>query len=98
MTYLGVSDYNAVSANAVQMLYNGSAFSQLAVEEGKYTFWGYEHLDYKSTLAGVKLSFATNLKNTILASTSTVLNPNVALGDMLVQRFSDGGTVSSLLH
>jgi len=98
MTYLGVSDYNNVSANAVKMRYAGNDFSQLAVEQGQYTFWGYEHLDYKSTLSGIKLTFATNLKNQILSETSGTLNPNVALSDMAVQRFSDGGTVSTLLH
>ena len=98
MTYLGVSDYNNVSANAVKMRYAGNDFSQLAVEQGQYTFWGYEHLDYKSTLSGIKLTFATNLKNQVLSETSATLNPNVAVSDMAVQRFSDGGTISTLLH
>jgi hypothetical protein len=97
MTYLGVSDYNNVSATAVKMRYAGNDFSQLAVEQGQYTFWGYEHLDYK-VLGGVKLTFATNLANHILGETSATLNPNVAISDMAVQRFADGGPVSSLLH
>jgi hypothetical protein len=105
VTYLGVSDFNAVSANAVQLLYAGNAFSQAAVEEGKYTFWGYEHLDYKSNLGNgttggpaVKLTFATNLTSHIQGETTATLSPNVTLTDMQVQRFSDGGTISSLLH
>ena len=98
MTYLGVSDYNNVSATAVKMRYSGNDFSQTAVEQGQYTFWGYEHLDYKSTISGIKLTFATNLKNHILGETSATLNPNVAISDMQVQRFADGGPVSSLLH
>jgi hypothetical protein len=98
MTYLGVSDYNNVSATAVKMKYAGNDFSQLAVEEGQYTFWGYEHLDYKSTLSGIQLTFAQNLKSHIQGETSGTLNPNVALGDMQVQRFGDGGIITSLLH
>ncbi len=98
MAFLGVSDYNNVSANAVKVLHNGNDFSQQGVMEGKYTLWGYEHLQYKSTLAGIKLTFATNLKNRILTSTSAELNPSVALSDMQVQRFADGGTIFSLLH
>ena len=98
MTYLGVADYNSVSATAVKMRYAGNDFSQSNVEEGQYTFWGYEHLDYKSSLSGVKLTFANNLTAHIQSETSGTLNPNVALSDMQVQRFSDGGTVSSLLH
>jgi hypothetical protein len=98
MTYLGVGDYNNVSANAVKMRYAGNDFSQLAVEEGQYTFWGYEHLDYKATISGIKATFATNLTNHILGETSGTLNPNVALTDMQVQRFADGGTITTLLH
>ncbi len=103
MTYLGVGDYNNVSANAVKLKYAGFDFSQQAVEEGQYTFWGYEHLDWKSDLGNgttggpaVKLTCANNLKTQITNSTSAVLNPNVSLGDMQVQRFSDGGTVTPI--
>jgi hypothetical protein len=104
LTYLGVGDFNNVSAGgAVQLLYNGVPFSQGAIEEGRYTFWGYEHLDYKSNLGNgstggpaVKLTFATNLKNNIAGSTSATLNPNVSLSDMQVQRFADGGTVTPI--
>ncbi len=98
MTYLGVSDYNNVSATAVKLKYAGNDFSQSNVEEGQYTFWGYEHLGFKSTLSGIKLTFANNLTSHIQSETSGTLNPNVALSDMQVQRFSDGGTVISLLH
>ena len=45
VTYLGVSDFNAVSGSgAVPLKYSGVAESQTAIEEGSYTFWGYEHL------------------------------------------------------
>lgn len=101
LTYLGVSDFNSVSGSgAVGLFWNGVDFSQAAVMEGKYTFWGYEHLDYKSNLGNgttggpaVKLSFATNLKNNIVATSSATLNPNVKLSDMQVKRFVDGGRI-----
>jgi hypothetical protein len=98
MTYLGVSDYNNVSASAVKLRYAGNDFSQQAVEEGVYTFWACEHLDYKNTISGIKGTFASNLKNHLRSETSADLNPNVALSDMQVQRFSDGGIITSLLH
>ncbi len=103
MTYLGVSDYNNVSANAVKLKYAGADFSQQAVEEGQYTLWGYEHLDWKSDLGNggtggppIKLTCANNLTAQVTNSTSTILNPNVALADMQVQRFGDGGTVTAI--
>ncbi len=99
VTYLGVSDFNAVSGSgAVALSYNGIAESQAEIIRGPYTFWGYEHLDYKSSISGVKSTFATRLASQITNSTSATLSPNVSVNDMLVQRFSDGGPVSSLLH
>ena len=103
VTYLGVSDFNAVTAatvstKAVALSYSGIPESQTEIEEGAYTFWGYEHLDYKSSLSGVKLTFTQKLTSQILNSTSATLSPNVSVNDMKVQRFGDGGTVSSLLH
>lgn len=99
VTYLGVSDFNAVSATgAVALSYNGIPESQTEIIEGAYTFWGYEHLDYKSNLAGIKSTFATRLTSQITNSSSSTLSPNVAVGDMKVQRFGDGASVSSLIH
>ena len=99
VTYLGVSDFNAVSGSgAVALSYAGIPESQTEIIEGAYTFWGYEHLDYKSSLSGIKLTFATKLTSQISGSSSATLSPNVSVNDMKVQRFSDGGPISSLLH
>lgn len=64
---------------------------------GSYPFWGYEHVGYDAAYASAN---ATNLVSTIvttitgLSSTSPILAPNIALGDMKVTRTSDGGTIS----
>ena len=105
ITYLGVSDFNTVASGSVRLAYGGVLESQTEIEEGAYTLWGYEHLDYKSTLGNgsaggpaIKKTFATSLTSQIMNSTSATLAPNVSVNDMKVQRFGDGGTVSSLLH
>ena len=99
VTYLGVSDFNAVSGSgAVALNYTGVAESQTAIEQGSYTFWGYEHLYYRSNLSGVALTFATSLTNQIKNSTSATLSPNVSVNDMAVQRSGDGGQITSLEH
>ena len=98
-TYLGMSDFNAVSASgAVQLAYAGIAESQAEIENGAYTFWSYEHLDYKSSITGVKSTVATSLANQIKGSTSATLSPNVSLGDMQVARNGDGAAVFTLNH
>jgi hypothetical protein len=46
VAYLGLSDAGTATAapyNAVQLSYNGVAYSTTAVEEGTYTFWGREY-------------------------------------------------------
>jgi hypothetical protein len=99
VTYLGVSDFNTVQpSGAVALAYTGVLESQVEIEQGSYTFWGYEHLDYKSTITGIKATFATKLASQITNSTSATLSPNVAVADMEVQRSGDGSTVSSLVH
>ncbi len=99
LTYLGVSDANtaigAATNPAVELSYNGVLFSALAVEQGQYTFWGYEHVMY-GALAGIKSTFATNLVNGIKGETSAQLTPNIALTDMTVNRASDGAVVSPI--
>ncbi len=105
MTYLGVSDAATViaaSPAAVPLLWNGTDFSVTAVQEGRYTFWGYEHLMYRSSLGNgttggpaIKLTFATNLKNQILGTAQASLAPNVNLSTMNVQRTLEGSPVQS---
>ncbi len=99
VTYIGVSDFSAVAGSgAVALNYNGIPESQTEIIEGAYTLWSYGHIDYKSSLAGIKLTFANRLVTQVKSSSSATLSPNVALSDMKVQRFSDGGPISSLLH
>jgi len=104
IAYLGVSDSNSAigaSIPAVGLTYNGIAFSQTAVEQGQYTFWGYEHLDYAGTLdgnntSGGKLFFANQIKAGLLGETDTQLSPSCKLGNMKVSRASDGAIVSPI--
>ncbi|MGI8437144.1 MAG: hypothetical protein ACR2NX_09610 [Chthoniobacterales bacterium] len=45
--YLGVEDFNAVVAGfGKKLTYDGVDFSIANVQNGNYTFWGYEHMYY----------------------------------------------------
>ena len=63
---------------------------------GKYPFWGYEHVMYdpSSASAGVSnvVSALTNYI-TPLSSTSSALAPNISLADMNVKITKDGGPI-----
>jgi len=63
---------------------------------GRYPFWCYEHITYDPIYATAAVSnVVTALANyiTALPSTSSVIAPNIALGDMMVKRSKDGGAI-----
>jgi len=48
--YLAVSDATTVTGGGM-LTYNGVPFSAVNIQQGTYTFWGYEHLSYLKTIA-----------------------------------------------
>jgi hypothetical protein len=90
VSYMGVSDADsAVSGGAVELTWNGVQYSLDNVKQGKYTFWGYQHLMYSSTLSGTKKTVA----DAIATQIKTVDSP-ILLSDMKVGRPADGGLIA----
>ena len=90
VSYMGVSDADsAIAGGAVELNWNGVQYSLSNVKEGKYTFWGYQHLMYQSTLAGTKKTVADAIANQIKNVDSPIL-----LSDMKVERPADGGLIA----
>ena len=90
VSYMGLSDANAaIGGGAKELTYNGVLYSLDNVKNGLYTFWCYEHLMYKNTLAGVKKTVADTLATQI----ETVDAP-IKLNEMRVGRQADGGLVT----
>jgi hypothetical protein len=102
--YLGINDATTVGT-AHWLTFNKQPTTALnaadvaaAVENGQYTFWGYEHFMYRGSnfpvseqLTGTALTVATRIQNQILntdASISGILKKN-----MKVHRTSDGGAI-----
>ena len=90
ITYLSTGDAaTAVGLGAATLNYNGVPYSLAAVQEGQYTFWSYEQLMYRTSLAGqgktVADQLATQLHNTDAA---------VLLSGMQVGRTVEGGAVT----
>lgn len=95
--YLGTSDATralssgtAGAGNAVSLSWNGVDYSPEAVQEGRYTFWGYEHLLY-GALTGEKQIFASNLGTEIKNNTANI--SGIKLDTMHVDRAGDGSLV-----
>jgi len=89
--YLGESDANAaVTGGAVALTYNGVAFSNDNVKNGKYTFWSYEHFFHNNTLTEDEQTFVTDFTNAIPANIGTA---GIRYDQMNASRTGDGELV-----
>ena len=108
VSYLGGSDWGTANAAhnppttvgagpARELSWNGVPYSFSNVAEGKYSFWGYEYIMYKSDLTGDAQLMATTL-TTNLSTLPATANPATAvvlnLSDMKVQRSTDAGVIT----
>jgi len=92
VTYLGESDgNNLITAGGAALTYCGVPFSHTAIQEGSYTFWGYEHMYYLDpSFASFADAFATKIAGT------TVTDSGLDGATMNVQRGPDGGLVTAI--
>ncbi len=96
--YLGLNDAASVTTG-IQLNFNGVAYSTAGVTGPSsptnplYTFWGYEHFDYRKTLAGNQKTVALQIANTILTTDASV--SGILLSAMQVSRDKDGGTIEN---
>ena len=90
ITYLSTGDAaTAVGLGAATLNYNGVPYSLAAVQEGQYTFWSYEQIMYRSSLAGNGKTVADQIGTKIHDTDAAVL-----LGGMQVGRTVEGGAVT----
>ena len=92
MGYFGVNDATAVNSGNNNLTYNGTAYSVQGIQEGQYTFWGYEHLFYRSSLAGNQLTVANQIRDQV--KTADAVQSGVLLTSMHVSRPTEGGVIS----
>jgi hypothetical protein len=91
----GDADSIAIPNGAVELKYNGVAYSADAVREGRYTAWVYSHLLYRSSLDAGKKAFADTLA-TQIKNVDAVAGGGILIDTMKVQRFSEGGNVTPI--
>lgn len=103
VTYMGTSDAarattgtgssvtGGSSGNAKQLTWNGVPYSTANVQEGYYTFWGYEHIMVKPgqpNAAALRARMVTNFPAFLS------LSGGIDESTMRVQRFDDGGVIT----
>jgi len=94
--YLGINDAANVNGGNNNLTYNGVAYSANGVAEGTYTFWTYEHLMYRTSLADggglfpktIADQLASQIKNT------DAVQSGLLLGSMKVSRTVEGGVIT----
>jgi len=96
VTYLGLADSTtAITGGATALSWNGVEYSDAAIQNGQYTFWGYEQLGYLSsfgtTSANGKL-VADELAAQIISSEAALAGE--LLSTMNVTRTQEGGPVT----
>lgn len=98
-----VLSYNGVSLNPVYSTSTQAiTWDFTAVKEGKYSFWSYEYLAYRKSagpnstvaLSGIAKTFADALAADIILNVPA--SAGIKLGDMKVQRATEGGPIISL--
>lgn len=98
-----VLSYNGVSLNPVySTVTQAITWDFSAIKEGKYSLWSYEHLSYRKAagangtvaLSGVAKTFADALAADIILNVPA--SAGIKLGDMKVQRASEGSPITSL--
>ena len=92
IAFFGKNDANGVNGGQNNLTYNGVPYSDANVQEGKYTYWGYEHLTYRSTLTGNAKTVADQLANQIKTTDATV--SGVLLSTMHVSRSTEGAVIT----
>ena len=100
--YMGLSDFNAISAFATSIPFNGVGFSHTNVNTGSYSLWGYEHMVNKAgglsaQKSAVRDAIKAAITNPGFQQTNTLYNVNFSsLTDMHVERGADGAVPTSL--
>jgi hypothetical protein len=93
VTALGNTKNFVLEFNSGSLTYSDGTWDVSGVEDGSYTFWGYEHLDYLSSLSGDQLTVAQDIASEILSTVATV--SGVEISSMTVHREYDGGPIES---
>ena len=94
VTTAGIGDIVAKGGQAFEIKWNGTMYSDEAVRNGQYTFWGYEQMAYNANVTGDAKSFIDVLAASRIApqTTGTCEISGVAINSMKCTR-SDIGTL-----
>jgi hypothetical protein len=89
--YLGLTDAaNAITAGARELKWNGNSYSAANVQNGKYSFWAYEHLYANNDASQAALDVAASLAAQISNEPGAA---GLSITGMNVQRNTEGSLI-----
>jgi hypothetical protein len=107
ITYLGISDAATALAAPTgstfglgagrELTYNGVTYSTTAIQQGQYSFWGYEHMMYNS-LSGAASTVQSRLEARFTGDIADVSAVGLYLDSMAVGRLGDGQPILALYY
>ncbi len=93
VSYLGTADSQTVTAGGGALLtYNGVANTTANVQNGAYTFWGYEHFNTLKTLGGTGLTTANAIATQLTNVDAADFGAGVLINSMNVARSGGDGS------
>ena len=90
LSYFGINDAASVTRGTI-IQFNGVPYSASATENGTYTYWGYEHLFYRSSFTGNGKTVADQIGANITSTTASI--SGILRSAMTVHRTKDGGPI-----
>ena len=93
---LGISDGGTVLTNGGTILnWNGVPYTAANLQNGLYTFWGYEHAYLLPTVSADLKNVANGIANTVYNGDATTNGGGVLINSaVLVKKTGDGGAIS----
>jgi hypothetical protein len=93
ISYPGRSDANTVANNGgISLTYNGYTDADANIQQGLYTYWGYEHMFFRQSDQLTTIGDAANLIASYIYTNSATAS-GLKVTDMSVGRANDGDTV-----
>ena len=92
LCYVGIPDSGSVvSGGGAILTYNGVAYTPANVQNGSYTFWGYEHVMGVEGISGDALTVYNDIANKLLTGNfETASGAGFEVSTMNVSRATDG--------
>lgn len=98
--YIAVTDWTQAPQTLTSLMYNGVAYSPTAVQQGQYSYWGYENANIRDTDSALDTGsineFSAALESHQIALSNGTIPGTLSISSMSVGRNDDGQPIFPL--